>query len=75
MNYKYFFMRTNRYRVLFCFYLKKKTHKMLPEVPEYAEMRNKYNMVTSFYHYNVVTARRAAVRFLSFQLIGTGYVR
>ena len=48
---------------------------MLPEVPKYAETRNKYNMVTSFYHYNVVTARRAVVRFLSFPLIGTGYVR
>ena len=33
------------------------------------------DMVTSFEHYNDVTDRRAAVRFLSFPRVGTGFVR
>ena len=43
---------------------------MLLEVPEYAEMRYTYGMVTSLLHYNDVIDR-PAVHFLSFPRVGT----
>ena len=48
-----------------------KTWKVLPVVPEYAEMRQTYCKVTSIEHYNDVMDGRAAVRifYLSHRLV------
>ena len=55
------------------------TRKGFLENPEYAEMRQRCDEVTPFYHYNNVTDRRAAsvqlLVFFSFPQVGAGCVR
>ena len=62
-NNGFFFLLTTKYLILYW----KTSIKRLPENPEYAEMR----LCGVIFHYNDVTERIAAVRFLSFPRAGS----